>query len=107
MTPRTLGLAVTLTSLIGLGPATPSWATNAAAYSRSMPKTFPRAYALWRAHLPHRCTLDEADGAVTPDGDKIFGVILHHGRPIRVGRSTDGQMACLRAFAESYVPSKC
>lgn len=144
MTSRQLRLAVALASLISLGQLTPSWATNEAAYSSSMPQTYPRAYALWRAHLPRRyrhigwaarfagdarpirevtllgrpmlffetckprrCTMDEADAAVAPDGDEVFGVILQNGRPIRVGKSTDNQIACLRAFAESYVESTC
>ncbi len=139
--------ALILAALIGLsGLLHPHavLAKNEAAYSSSMPQTYPKAFALWRAQLPHRyrskgwaarfagdarpirevtllghpmlffesckphlCTIDEADAVAAPDGDNVFGVILHNGRPIRVGRPTDLQMACLRAFAESYVQSKC
>jgi len=133
-----------LASLIGLTVATPCLARNEAAYSSSMPHTYKKAYAIWRAHLPqryrhigwaarfngyalpirevtllgqpmlffesckpHACTIDEADALVSPDGDKVFGVIHQDGRPIRVGKSSDAQIACLRAFADSYVQSTC
>jgi len=43
-----------LASLIGLTVATPCLARNEAAYSSSMPHTYKKAYAIWRAHLPQR-----------------------------------------------------
>jgi hypothetical protein len=56
---------------------------------------------------PHLCRVDEADAVVAPDGEQAFGVILHQGRPIPVGRPSHNQMACLRAFADSYTQSTC
>jgi hypothetical protein len=140
---KTLGASAALSILTSGLAAGPLLARNEAAYSSSMPQTYPRAYALWRSHLPRRyrrvgwaarfagqampiraitrqgrprlffqsckprlCNVDEVDAVVAPDGDRAFGVILDHGRPISVGGANPTQKACLRAFAET-LQSRC
>ncbi len=66
-----------------------------------------RSMLFFQSCRPHRCTRDEADAVVSPDGESILGVILKNGFPIRVGPSTDLQMACFRAFSENALQTKC